>query len=134
MSPVSSGSPEPPGIQLDAKLLAGLTAKAGSRIELPAEVTGKPVPKVKWTKADLILIKDDRVSIDTKPGHSTVTIAKTTREDTSTYIIEATNSSGRATATVHVNILGQPNTTGRSNITTTVVRRHQSFWKVVSSK
>lgn len=92
---------------LDAKLLAGLTAKAGSKIELPAEVTGKPEPRVKWTKADLVLKADDRVSIDTKPGHSTVTIAKTKRDDSSTYIIEATNSSGRATATVDVNILGK---------------------------
>uniref|UniRef100_A0A3P9J2E1 Ig-like domain-containing protein n=1 Tax=Oryzias latipes TaxID=8090 RepID=A0A3P9J2E1_ORYLA len=96
-------------IQLDAKLLAGLTANAGSKIELPAEVKGKPEPRVKWTKADLVLKPDDRVSIDTKPGHSTVTIAKTTRDDTCTYIIEATNSSGRATATVDVNILGKTN-------------------------
>lgn len=100
---------EPPEIQLDAKLLAGLTAKAGSKIELPAEVTGKPEPRVKWTKADLVLKPDDRVSIDTKPGHSTVTISKTKRDDSSTYIIEATNSSGRATATVEVNILGKTN-------------------------
>uniref|UniRef100_A0A668VHT5 Ig-like domain-containing protein n=1 Tax=Oreochromis aureus TaxID=47969 RepID=A0A668VHT5_OREAU len=96
-------------IVLDAKLLAGLTAKAGSKIELPADVTGKPEPRVKWTKADLVLKPDDRVSIDTKPGHSTVTIAKTKRDDSSTYIIEATNSSGRATATVDVNILGKMN-------------------------
>lgn len=98
---------EPPEIQLDAKLLAGLTAKAGSKIELPAEVMGKPEPRVKWTKADLVLKPDDRISIDTKPGHSTVTIAKTKRDDSSTYIIEATNSCGRATATVDVNILGK---------------------------
>lgn len=102
-----SGSAEPPEIQLDAKLLAGLTAKAGSKIELPAEVTGKPEPRVKWTKADLVLKADDRVAIETKPGNSTVTISKTTRDDSSTYIIEATNSSGRATATVDVNILGE---------------------------
>uniref|UniRef100_A0A3Q0QVV1 Titin n=1 Tax=Amphilophus citrinellus TaxID=61819 RepID=A0A3Q0QVV1_AMPCI len=99
---------KPPEIQLDAKLLAGLTAKAGSKIELPAEVKGKPEPRVKWTKADLVLKPDDRVSIDTKPGHSTVTVAKTKRDDSSTYIIEATNSSGRATATVDVNILVAP--------------------------
>lgn len=97
---------EPPEIHLDAKLLAGLTAKAGTKIELPADITGKPEPKVKWSKADLILNEDDRISIETKPGHSTVYIAKTKRDDSATYIIEAVNSSGRATATVDVNILG----------------------------
>ncbi len=61
---------------------------------------------MKWTKADLVLKPDDRITIDTKPGHSTLSIANTTRADTSTYIIEAVNTSGRATATVDVNILG----------------------------
>lgn len=77
-------------------------------------MTGKPEPRVKWTKADLVLKPDDRVSIDTKPGHSTVTISKTKRDDSSTYIIEATNSSGRATATVDVNILGKTNSQRRT--------------------
>ncbi|KAJ8416947.1 hypothetical protein AAFF_G00328250 [Aldrovandia affinis] len=100
---------EPPEIQLDVKLLAGLTAKAGAKIELPADVMGKPEPKITWTKADLVLkTDDDRISITTKPGHSTVTIANTKRDDTATYIIEAVNSSGRATATVDVNILDKP--------------------------
>lgn len=97
----------PPEILLDVKLLTGLTAKAGTTIELPADVKGKPEPKITWTKADLVLKPDDRVSIETKPGHSTVTVAKTKRADTATYIIEAVNSSGRATATVDVNILGK---------------------------
>lgn len=97
---------EPPVIHLDAKLLAGLTAKAGTKIDLPADVLGKPDPRVKWTKADLILRPDDRITIDTKPGHSALSIAKTTRADTATYIIEAVNTCGRATATVDVNILG----------------------------
>uniref|UniRef100_A0A668VEN4 Ig-like domain-containing protein n=1 Tax=Oreochromis aureus TaxID=47969 RepID=A0A668VEN4_OREAU len=81
----------------------------GGRYEQIKRTISKPEPRVKWTKADLVLKPDDRVSIDTKPGHSTVTIAKTKRDDSSTYIIEATNSSGRATATVDVNILGKMN-------------------------
>ena len=97
---------EAPEIILDAKLLAGLTAKAGSKIDLPADVTGKPEPKVKWTKGDLVLTADDNVTVESKPGHSVVSIAKTKRGDTATYIIEAVNTSGRATATVDVNILG----------------------------
>lgn len=97
---------EPPEIQLDVKLLAGLTARAGTKIELPADVKGKPDPRVKWTKADLVLRADDRINIATQPGHSKLSISNTTRGDTSTYIIEAVNTSGRATATIDVNILG----------------------------
>lgn len=97
---------EPPEIQLDVKLLAGLTARAGTKIELPADVKGQPDPRVKWTKADLVLRPDDRITIDTQPGHSKLSVSKTTRGDTATYIIEAVNACGRATATVDVNILG----------------------------
>lgn len=97
---------EPPEIQLDVKLLAGLTTRAGTKIELPADVKGKPDPRVKWTKADLVLKADDRINIETQPGHSKLSIANTTRGDTATYIIEAVNTCGRATATIDVNILG----------------------------
>lgn len=97
---------EPPEIQLDVKLLAGLTTRAGSKIELPADVKGKPDPRVKWTKADVVLRADNRIAIDTQPGHSKVSIDNTTRGDTATYIIEAVNACGRATATIDVNILG----------------------------
>uniref|UniRef100_A0A3Q0SQI1 Uncharacterized protein n=1 Tax=Amphilophus citrinellus TaxID=61819 RepID=A0A3Q0SQI1_AMPCI len=93
-------------IQLDVKLLAGLTARAGTKIELPADVKGKPDPRVKWTKADVVLRADNRIAIDTQPGHSKVSIDNTTRGDTATYIIEAVNACGRATATIDVNILG----------------------------
>lgn len=88
------------------KLLAGLTSRAGTKIELPADVTGKPEPRVKWTKADLVLRPDDRITMDTQPGHSKLSIANTTRGDSATYIIEAVNACGRATATIDVNILG----------------------------
>ena len=88
------------------KLLAGLTARAGTKIELPADVKGKPDPRVKWTKADQVLKADDRITMDTQPGHSKLSITKSTRGDTATYIIEAVNACGRATATIDVNILG----------------------------
>lgn len=91
---------------LDVKLLAGITVKAGTKIELPATVTGKPEPRVTWTKAGKILRPDNRLTIETKPNHSTVTIAESKRSDSGTYIIEAVNSSGRATAVVEVNVLG----------------------------
>lgn len=88
------------------KLLAGLTVKAGTKIELPAKVTGKPEPQVTWTKADKILRPDNRITIESQPDHSTVTITDSKRSDSGTYIIEAVNSSGRATAVVEVNVLG----------------------------
>lgn len=97
---------EAPEICLDVKLLAGITVKAGTKIELPATITGKPEPKVTWNKAESLLRVDKRVSIESKPGHSTVIITESTRSDSGTYIIEAVNTSGRATAVVEVNVLG----------------------------
>lgn len=97
---------EAPEIFLDVKLLAGLTLKAGTKIELPAAINGKPEPKITWNKAENLLRVDKRINIESKPGHSTVTIAESTRSDSGTYIIEAVNTSGRATAVVEVNVLG----------------------------
>lgn len=88
------------------KLLAGITVKAGTKIELPATVTGKPEPRVTWTKAETILRPNKRITIESKPNHSTVIITDSTRSDSGTYIIEAVNTSGRATAVVEVNVLG----------------------------
>uniref|UniRef100_A0A667WSM8 Titin n=1 Tax=Myripristis murdjan TaxID=586833 RepID=A0A667WSM8_9TELE len=103
---------EPPEIQLDVKLLAGLTARAGTKIELPADVKGKPDPRVKWTKADLVLRGDDRITIDTQPGHSKLSIGNTTRGDTATYIIE--NAAGKKSATVVVLVLSEPGENSRT--------------------
>lgn len=89
------------------KLLAGLTVKAGTKIELPATVTGKPEPKITWTKADTLLKQDKRITIENVPQKSTVTIVDSKRSDTGTYIIEAVNVCGRATAVVEVNVLGK---------------------------
>lgn len=80
--------------------------KAGTKIELPATINGKPEPRITWNKADSLLRVDKRINIESKPGHSTVTITDSTRSDSGTYIIEAVNISGRATAVVEVNILG----------------------------
>lgn len=95
-----------PEIHLDVKLLAGITVKAGTKIELPAVISGKPDPRITWTKAEHLLKPDNRIVIDTKPDRSIVTISDTMRSDSGTYIIEAVNTSGRATAVVEVNILG----------------------------
>lgn len=89
------------------KLLAGLTVKAGTKIELPATVTGKPEPKITWTKADKLLKQENRITIENVPNKSTVTILDSKRSDTGTYIIEAVNVCGRATAVVEVNVLGK---------------------------
>uniref|UniRef100_A0A6I8QTY6 Titin n=1 Tax=Xenopus tropicalis TaxID=8364 RepID=A0A6I8QTY6_XENTR len=88
---------DPQEIFLDVKLLAGITVKAGTKIELPATIAGKPEPRITWNKADALLRIDKRINIESKPGHSTVIIADSTRSDSGTYIVEAVNTSGRAT-------------------------------------
>lgn len=98
---------EAPEIFLDVKLLAGLTVKAGTKIELPATVTGKPEPTITWTKADTLLRQDKRITIENVPKKSTVTIVDSKRSDTGRYIIEAVNVCGRATAVAEVNVLGK---------------------------
>uniref|UniRef100_A0A3Q2Z2T7 Ig-like domain-containing protein n=1 Tax=Hippocampus comes TaxID=109280 RepID=A0A3Q2Z2T7_HIPCM len=61
--------------------------------------------EVKWYRDGREIREGPRFNIYTTPGHSTLTVSKTKRDDSSTYIVEATNTCGRATATVDVNIL-----------------------------
>ena len=55
----------------------------------------------------MLLKQDKRITIENIPKKSTVTIMDSKRSDTGTYIIEAVNVCGRATAVVEVNVLGE---------------------------
>uniref|UniRef100_A0A8C4SAX0 Ig-like domain-containing protein n=1 Tax=Erpetoichthys calabaricus TaxID=27687 RepID=A0A8C4SAX0_ERPCA len=90
------------------ELLAGLTVKAGTKIELPATVKGKPEPKITWTKADLLLKADDRIKIESKPGQSTVTIiGNCVHADAGHYTVTLENKLGSTTGTVNVKVIGK---------------------------
>lgn len=67
-------------------------------MELKCVVTGKPVPVLKWCRANEEIIPDNLHQIQYNPetGVSTLTIQEVTEIDESVYSVQAVNKFGRA--------------------------------------
>jgi len=80
--------------------------KAGDSLRLPAVVTGRPQPEVKWAKDDAETDKE-RMIVETKGKNSALFIKKAVRADHGKYQITGTNSSGTKTAETRVDVMGE---------------------------
>lgn len=90
-----------------------ITVKKGEPIEMPADVLGLPIPKIEWSKDDVVIPKPtETLLIDTEiTGRlnckTTLTIPSTNRRDRGTYVVTATNNTGSAKHTIYVMVLGE---------------------------
>ena len=93
-----------------------LEVKAGKTICYDIWFTGEPAPLATWIKDDIVVEKDDRITIESisKSGtyseiNSCLTIQKANRKiDTGTYKIRLTCGGGNSEATGFVNVLDVP--------------------------
>lgn len=97
---------ESPVVEFDASVKKGVIIRAGESLKLPAVVTGRPQPEVKWAK-DEGEIDKNRMIVETESKNSTLFIKKAMRADHGMYQISGTNSSGTKTADTRVDIMGQ---------------------------
>lgn len=97
---------ETPAVDFDASVKNGVIIKAGEPLKLPAVVTGRPQPEVKWAK-DEAEIDKERMIVETEGKNSTLFIKKAVRADHGKYQITGTNSSGTKTAETRVDVMGQ---------------------------
>ena len=96
--------------------LHDLEVKAGKTICYDVWFSGEPAPTAAWIKDDVVLEKDERITIESmsKSGtyteiNSTLTIIKANRkEDTGNYKIRLTCGGGNAEATAFVNVIDVP--------------------------
>lgn len=93
-------------VDFDASVKKGVIIKAGESLKLPAVVTGRPQPEVKWAK-DEGEIDKDRMIVETEGKNSSLFIKKAIRADHGKYQISGTNSSGTKTAETRVDIMGE---------------------------
>lgn len=97
---------EAPGVEFDVSVRNGIIIRAGETLRLPAVVTGRPVPEVKWTKDDAEPDKEHTV-IETERKNSSLTIKNALRTDHGIYQITGTNPSGTKSASVKVDVMGK---------------------------
>lgn len=93
-------------MDFDASVKNGVIIKAGEPLKLPAVVTGRPQPEVKWAKDDAD-IDATRMIVETVGKNSTLFIKTAVRADHGKYKISGTNSSGTKTAETKVDVMGQ---------------------------
>lgn len=95
-----------PVIELDISVKNGVVVRAGEMLRIPAYVTGKPFPSLKWTKDDGALEKD-RMEVEEAGHDSTLVIKCTKRSDHGKYQIQAANPSGIKSASTRVEVMGE---------------------------
>lgn len=93
-------------MDFDVSVKNGVIIKAGESLRLPAVVTGRPQPEVKWGK-DEAEIDKERMIVETEGRTSTLFIKKAKRADHGKYQISGTNSSGTKAAKTRVDVMGQ---------------------------
>lgn len=93
-------------MELDVSVKNGVIIKAGQPLRLPAVVTGRPQPEVKWTKNEAEIDKE-RMMVETEGKNSVLFIKKAVRADHGKFQIAGTNSSGTKTAETRVDVMGQ---------------------------
>lgn len=94
-------------MELNARMQKGLKVKAGTTIQLEAEVFGKPMPRVTWKRGDDSLKSGEGQVISQQRHHFQLEMTAVTKEHTGTYTILAENASGSKSAEVQVNVLGE---------------------------
>jgi len=90
-----------------------ITVKKGDPIEIPADILGLPIPKIEWTKDDVLIEEPtETLLLETEVtgrmnAKSTLSIPTANRRDRGSYTVTASNNMGSAKHTITVMVLGE---------------------------
>lgn len=85
------------------------TIKAGGMFILSVNISGVPVPNVKWYLKDREVSSSGNVTIDTSDTHSTLQVKGSTSKNAGTYRVTAENEVGSDSVELTVTITGMCN-------------------------
>ncbi len=99
----------PPAIEYDNKYKKTSVVSVGSNFRIACQVTGCPKPSVVWSKDDSVLNKSEKAKFDnpTDTQHY-LTIKQCDRHDSGSYVIKATNPSGKDEAKFDLQVVDVP--------------------------
>uniref|UniRef100_A0A8C5CYA7 Titin n=1 Tax=Gadus morhua TaxID=8049 RepID=A0A8C5CYA7_GADMO len=97
-----------PIVEVDVKLIEGITVKAGTTIRLPAIMRGIPVPTAKWCIEGEEITTEGNVKIDTDNFSTVLSINDCTRNHTGSYLLTVSNPAGSKTVGLSVTVLDVP--------------------------
>lgn len=90
-----------------------IVVKKGDLIEIPAHVLGLPIPKVDWSKDDVIIDKPtESLLMETEVSgrmncKTKLSIPSANRRDRGSYTVSGSNNMGTAKHTISVMVLGE---------------------------
>lgn len=90
-----------------------ITVKKGEPIEIPADVLGLPIPKIEWSKDDVVIEEPtEALLMETEVTgrmncKTTLSIPVANRRDRGSYTVSASNNMGSAKHTINVMVLGE---------------------------
>ncbi|XP_013148822.1 PREDICTED: twitchin isoform X2 [Papilio polytes] len=99
---------EKPKLSLDHLIGRKIKVRAGEPININIPIAGAPTPKITWTKGAIPLVPSHRLSSETSPDETKLSIEKSTRDDAGKYTITATNEYGKDSADIEVIVVDKP--------------------------
>lgn len=89
-----------------------ITVRKNEPIEMPADILGLPIPKVEWTKDDVVIEPTETLLIETEVTgrlncKSVLSIPAANRRDQGSYTVTASNNMGSAKHIIYVMVLGE---------------------------
>ncbi|TMS38626.1 hypothetical protein L596_005310 [Steinernema carpocapsae] len=88
--------------------LEDLTIKVGETIKYDVPIAGEPLPDVTWTVNGKQLKSGGRVKMSAERGKTVLKIENAERTDSGKFTISLKNSSGSASSTAKVTVVGKP--------------------------
>uniref|UniRef100_A0A674GZS0 Titin n=1 Tax=Taeniopygia guttata TaxID=59729 RepID=A0A674GZS0_TAEGU len=99
---------EAPRIMMDAKFRDVVVVKAGEVFKVNADVAGRPIPVISWTKDGKELEGKARVEIVSTDYTTAITIKDCIRRDSGQYVLTLQNVAGTKSLAINCKVLDRP--------------------------
>uniref|UniRef100_A0A8C7A2P4 Titin n=1 Tax=Nothoprocta perdicaria TaxID=30464 RepID=A0A8C7A2P4_NOTPE len=99
---------EAPRIMIDVKFRDVVVVKAGDVFKVNADIAGRPIPVVSWTKDGKELEGKARVEISSTDHSTAITVKDCIRRDSGQYVLTLQNVAGTKSLTINCKVLDRP--------------------------
>ena len=99
---------DPPRITIDDKLRQLVVVKAGDILRIDAEISGRPIPVISWSKDGKEIEAKARVEISSTLMSTTLIVRDSIRRDSGQYVLTLQNVAGTRSLAVNCKVLDRP--------------------------
>ena len=99
---------DPPRIMMDVKFRDVVVVKAGDALKINADIDGRPLPVVSWTKDGKEFEPQARVQISSTAGSTGIIVKDCIKRDSGKYVLTLQNIAGTKAMEVNCIVLDKP--------------------------